>query len=87
MSEHILSAVVIVVLAISGFWFLATTLLSVWRMSGATKRPPTHQSGGEPVEGSSPPGIGSEECYDYCREHAFLQNEGAQPSCASVCGT
>lgn len=87
MSQHILAAVVIVVLAVSSFWFLATTLLSVWRISGATKRSSTPQSGDEPRENPSPPGIGPEECYDFCREHSFLQNEGAQPSCATVCGT
>jgi hypothetical protein len=86
MSEHILAAVVIVVLAISSFWFLATTLLSLWKISGATKRSSAGRSGGESRESPSPAGGGSEECYDYCREHSFLLNEGAQPSCASICG-
>lgn len=87
MSETILAAAIIVVLAISSFWFLATTLRTIWRNSEAGRG----SSAGTPEENSSeaPPErvVGAEECYRFCLDHSYLLDEGASPSCASACGT
>lgn len=87
MPENILAIVVIVVLAVSSFWFLATTLMTIWRNSAARDRLAGGAPEEEPKESLPDSDFGSEECYRYCREHSYLQDEGTRPSCASVCGT
>lgn len=94
MDIDILSAVGIVILAITGFMFLAIALFAANRIRSRIGGSPLEKieggveesMSGEEAEGKAKPAYGPDECYSDCVKSSHWYSDKQYPSCAEACG-
>ena len=94
MDANILNAVGIIILAITGFMFLAIALFAANRIRSRIGGSPLEKiesgveesTGGKEAAGKPEPSYGAEECYRDCVKSSHWYSEKQYPSCQEVCG-
>jgi len=94
MDANILNAVGIIILAITGFMFLAIALFAASRIRSRIGGSPLERMeggveesmGGKDTAAKPEPSYGAEDCYRDCVKSSHWYSEKQYPSCEEACG-
>ncbi|MGC8659106.1 MAG: hypothetical protein ACP5U1_08530 [Desulfomonilaceae bacterium] len=86
MNSQLIISLVIVVFAVSSFFFLAQTLWSIWLSKGWMENSDTSDKGSEHSGGLQRAEWKESACYKYCMGKSYSGVGSPYRHCATICG-